>query len=123
MVGPSRSQTLSDITPPTAHGNLRAGSITSTSIQMNWDPSTDDVGVTAYDIYVNGNKVSSLGNVNTFTVFGLVNGKTYTFAVKARDFAGNISPFSNQLAAVPAFTSLTANYYTGTWTTLPDFYA
>src|SRR5258708_18362152 len=119
MVGPSRSQTLSDITPPTAHGNLRAGSITSTSIQMNWDPATDDVGVTAYDIYVNGNKVSSVGNVNTFTVYNLVNGQTYTFVVKARDFAGNSSPFSNQLAATAVFSGLNFNYYTGSWNNLP----
>ncbi|HEX9512009.1 MAG TPA: T9SS type A sorting domain-containing protein [Puia sp.] len=121
--GPSSAQTLSDITPPTAPVNLRSGVIGQTSIQLIWDPATDDVGVTAYDIYVNGNKAYTVGNVNQFTVYNLMNGQTYTFAVKARDFAGNISPFSNQLAAVPAITALNYNYYTGSWTVLPYFYS
>ncbi len=119
--GPSSAQTQSDVTPPTAAANLRAGIISQTSVQLIWDPATDNVGVTAYDIYINGNKAYSVGNVNTFTVYNLVNGQTYTFTVKARDFAGNVSPFSNQLAATAAFNGLTYNYYSGSWSTLPDF--
>ncbi len=121
VAGPSSAITQSDITAPSAPGNLRSGIKNETSVQLIWDPSTDDVGVTAYDIYVNGNKAYTVGNVTTFTAYNLINGSAYTFAVKARDFAGNVSPFSNQLAAVAAFSGLDYNYYTGTWTTLPDF--
>ena len=119
--GPSGAQTQADITPPTAAGNLRTGVIGQTSIQLVWDPATDDVGVVAYDIYVNGNKVYTSGNVNNFTVYNLMLGQSYTFAIKAKDFAGNIGPFSNQLVATPQFNGLVYSYYSGSWTTLPDF--
>ena len=119
--GPSSAQTLADVTAPTAPLNLRTGIQGQTSVQLIWNPSTDDVGVTGYDIYVNGNKTASVANIDTFTVYNLVNAKTYTFAIKAKDFAGNVSTFSNQLAAAIGFSGLTYEYFTGTWTTLPDF--
>ncbi|HTI10803.1 MAG TPA: PA14 domain-containing protein, partial [Puia sp.] len=119
--GPSSALTQSDVTPPGAPANLRTGARTKTSIQLIWDPATDDVGVTGYDIYVNGNKAYSVGNIDTFTVYNLVNGQTYTFTVKAKDFAGNISPFSNQVSAAAVFKGLNFSYYSGTWTTLPNF--
>ncbi len=92
-----------------------------TSVQLVWDSATDDVGVIAYDIYINGNKAYSVGKITTYTAYNLVNGKGYTFAVRARDFAGNVSPYSNQLASTAAFNGLTYNYYSGTWNNLPDF--
>ena len=119
--GPSSAQTLSDVTAPGAPVNLRSGIVSQTSVQLIWDSASDDVGVTAYDIYVNGNKAYTVANIDTFTVYNLVNGQTYTFTVKAKDFAGNVSPFSNQLAVTAAFNGLTYNYYSGAWSTLPDF--
>ncbi|HTI09475.1 MAG TPA: PA14 domain-containing protein [Puia sp.] len=119
--GPASAQTQSDFTAPGAPVNLRTGVISQSSVQLIWDGASDDVGVTAYDIYVNGNKTYTIGNVDTFNVYNLVNGQTYTFTVKAKDFAGNISPFSNQVAATAAFNGLTYNYYSGIWNTLPDF--
>ena len=121
VAGPSSSQTLADVTAPSAPLNLRTGVQGKTSVQLIWDASTDDVAVTGYDIYVNGNKIASVGNTDTFTVYNLVNAQTYTFTVKAKDFAGNVSTFSNQLASAIGFSGLTYEYFTGTWTTLPDF--
>ncbi|MES1249442.1 MAG: PA14 domain-containing protein, partial [Chitinophaga rupis] len=46
---------------------------------------------------------------------------TYAFTVKAKDFAGNIGPFSNQVSAVATFSGLNFSYYSGAWTTLPNF--
>ncbi len=119
--GPSSAQTQADNTPPTAAGNLRTGLIAKTSVQLIWDPATDDVGITNYDIYVNGNKAYTVGNIDTFTVYNLVNGQNYSFTIKARDFAGNIGPFSNQVASVAQFNGLNYKYYSGTWNNLPDF--
>ncbi|HTI09474.1 MAG TPA: PA14 domain-containing protein [Puia sp.] len=119
--GPSSAQTQSDITAPGAAANLRTGAKGLTSVQLIWDAATDDVAVTGYDIYVNGNKAYSVGNVDTFQVNNLVNGQTYTFTVKAKDFAGNISVFSNQLAVAVGFSGLNYEYFEGIWTTLPDF--
>jgi len=123
VAGPSSSQTQADVTSPTAPANLHIIDLGPTTVQLAWDTSTDNVAVTAYDVYINGNKAYTIGNVNNFTVPTLVQGQTYTFAIKAKDFAGNFSPFSNQVAGVPQFTGLNFGYYTGSWTKLPDFNA
>ncbi|MBS1606368.1 MAG: fibronectin type III domain-containing protein [Bacteroidetes bacterium] len=124
VTGPASSQTQADVTPPTAPGNLRTSSISQTTVTLLWNASTDDVGVNGYDIYVNGNLTASVnGGTTSFQVCNLVNAQTYTFAVKAKDVAGNVSPFSNQLVGVPSLTGVNYQYYIGTWTSLPDFNA
>ncbi|WP_088319930.1 hypothetical protein [Kineosporia sp. R_H_3] len=68
-----------------------AGEITTT-----WPLATDDRGITAYDVYMNNAKISTItitaANENlrtfTFTKTGLAAG-TYRFAVVAKDAAGN----------------------------------
>ncbi|WP_431214310.1 fibronectin type III domain-containing protein [Puia sp. P3] len=122
--GPSSSRTQADIIPPTTPGNLHASGLSQSTITLVWNASTDDVGVTAYDIYVNGNLSGTVaGNVTTYQASNLINGRTYSFAVKARDIAGNASPFSNQWVGVPSLIGVNWKYYMGTWTSLPNFYA
>ena len=79
-------------------------------------------GVTNYDVFINGVK-SYVTTTTQFTVYNLDFGKSYNFAVKARDFANNSSPFSNQISAEPLRLGLDYKYYTfvGTWNALPDF--
>lgn len=119
---PSSAATPSDITPPTAPNNLHAGATSATSVELLWDDATDDAGVIAYDIYINGN-LSYTTDQDDYTVYNLTNGQTYTFTVKARDLAGNVSKPSNQLVTAAAFNGLNYKYYTftGTWNSLPDF--
>lgn len=119
----SSAQTISDIQAPTAPGNLRTGIISQTSVQLIWDSSSDNVAVINYDIYVNGNKVYSIPNQNSYTIYNLANGAYYNFIVRARDQAGNTSPSSNQLTAAAAFSGLNYKYYTfsGTWNAMADF--
>jgi len=90
--------TSKDTVPPTAPGNLTVTGSTRSSVSLSWAAATDNVGVTSYDIYVNGTKRSSTTGTS-FTVYNLQWGYTYTFSVTARDFARNISPFSNQVVA------------------------
>ena len=40
-----------DQIPPTAPANLQAGSSTTNSISLSWDPASDNVGVTGYRVY------------------------------------------------------------------------
>ncbi len=47
-----------DTEPPTVPGNLRSTGVTSSSVSLAWDPSTDNVGVVAYDVY-NGRSTRS----------------------------------------------------------------
>jgi PA14 domain/Secretion system C-terminal sorting domain/Fibronectin type III domain len=121
VAGPSSAMTQSDTQPPTAPSGLTIGSTSQTSVSLFWTAATDNTGVVAYDIYLNGNLAYSIGDTTTFTFSNLVNGQNYDFTVRARDFAGNVSPFSNQVAAVPQFNGLNYSYYTGTWNNLPNF--
>lgn len=85
-----------DTQAPTAPSNLRSTGKTSSSVSLAWNASSDNVGVTGYDVYRNGTYVTSVTGT-TATVSGLSPNTTYTFTVKAKDAAGNYSPASNSL--------------------------
>src|SRR6266496_6717425 len=87
-----------DTSPPTAPANLTVTGKTSSSVSLSWTASTDNVGVTAYDLY-NATTLATSGTTTAATITGLAPSTTYTFTVKARDAAGNTSPASNQASA------------------------
>ncbi|AZP21540.1 fibronectin type III domain-containing protein [Streptomyces aquilus] len=87
----------SDTQAPTAPTSLRSTAKTSSTVSLAWNASTDNVGVTAYDIYSGSNQVLSVSGT-TATVSGLSAGTAYTFTVKARDAAGNTSAASNAVS-------------------------
>ena len=114
--------TSSDTQAPTAPSNLAITGSTRSTISLSWNASTDDVGVTKYEVYVNGVK-SFITTQTNFTVNNLVFGNDYNFVVKAKDFANNTSPASNQVTGQALLSGLNYKYYTfvGTWNNLPDF--
>ncbi|PSL53887.1 mannan endo-1,4-beta-mannosidase [Saccharothrix carnea] len=88
------SGTGPDTTPPSAPGTPSASGVTSTSATLSWTASTDNVGVSGYDVVrVSGTTETAAGSSATTstTVTGLSANTTYTFAVYARDAAGNRS--------------------------------
>src|SRR6266542_1559332 len=87
-----------DTSPPTAPANLTVTGKTSSSVSLSWTASTDNVGVTAYDLY-NATTLATSVTTTAATITGLAPSTTYTFTVKARDAAGNTSPASNQASA------------------------
>ena len=117
--------TSTDTVAPTTPGALKITSSTQSSITLGWTKSTDNVGVTAYNVYVNGvlTNVVTGSNTATFTVTGLVFQQSYNFYVAAVDAAGNISPASNQVSGEPLIAGMTYSYFTltGTTTTLPNY--
>ena len=84
----------SDTEAPSAPSRVLASDINSTSVTLSWTASTDNVAVTAYDVY-QGNAVAATVSTTSTTITGLTAGTTYQFKVKAKDAAGNISGFSN----------------------------
>lgn len=85
--------------PPSAPTNLRTTSVNDTSVALAWTASTDNVGVTAYDIYRSGQKVGSVnGPSTTYFDTGLLPSTNYSYYVVARDAAGNTSAASNTVS-------------------------
>lgn len=75
---------------PTDPTNLVASNITSSGATLNWTASTDNVGVTQYNISIDGTFVGSSGSP-TFNVTGLSPLTAYAASVTAQDAAGNLS--------------------------------
>ncbi|GGH30725.1 glycosyl hydrolase family 18 protein [Paenibacillus segetis] len=89
------SQTANvDSQPPTAPSNATATNIGSTSVTLSWDPSTDNIGVSDYIVY-QGSQTAVTVQVTSATVSGLTANTAYSFTIKAKDAAGNLSPASN----------------------------
>ena len=80
--------------PPTAPSGLTVTGKTSTSVSLAWTASTDDTGVTGYQVRQGGTVVATVTGT-TATVSGLNPSTAYTFTVIARDAAGNTSGASN----------------------------
>lgn len=91
-----------DTEAPTAPGHLHVmGTRTSTTIPLMWDASTDNVGVTGYQIFAGNTLVATVSGGATIEhlVTGLTPDTLYQFTVKAVDAAGNVSAASNVLTA------------------------
>lgn len=86
--------TTVDLTAPSAPTSLASSNVTQTSVDLSWSASSDNVGVTAYDVYNGASLVGSTANT-TYNVTGLTANTSYTFSVKAKDAAGNESASSN----------------------------
>jgi len=95
--------TIPDQTAPTTPGNLSVTGITENSFVLHWDPASDNVAVTRYEILMNG---SLYGNtVDDYLPVPYLQPSTrYSMRVRARDQAGNVSGLSDSLVV---FTSPT----------------
>ncbi len=81
-----------DLSAPSVPGGLTVSVLNTTSIQVSWTPSTDNVGVTGYALYRNGVLIANTGSSVTSLVDGpLQNSTAYSYAVDAFDGAGNHS--------------------------------
>lgn len=87
---------LPDTQAPTVPKGLNSGSITETGFTLTWNASTDDVGVTGYDVYLNGGLLNTV-SVTNISLTGLSAGTVYTMTLRARDAANNISAASNAI--------------------------
>ena len=83
-----------DTVAPTAPTALAASGTTGTTTNLSWTAATDNVAVTGYDIY-QGTTLKGSSTTTTYTVTGLTALTAYSFSVKAKDAAGNVSPTSN----------------------------
>ncbi|MFH9736492.1 discoidin domain-containing protein [Streptomyces roseolus] len=123
-----------DTQAPTAPANLAFTEPATGQVKLTWTASSDDTGVTGYDVYANNTLLTSVaGNVTTYTDSRPA-GQTVTYHVRAKDAAGNQSANSNtvtrrgdtgdtQAPTAPAnlaFTEQTSGQVKLTWTASSD---
>lgn len=102
----TRRADTGDTQAPTAPANLALTEPATGQIKLTWTPSTDDEGVTGYDIYANNQLRKSVGgDVTTYTDNQPASANV-TYFVRAKDAAGNQSGDSNSVPA-PAATART----------------
>jgi chitodextrinase len=95
--------TAADRSAPGRPGGLTGRAAGSTAVQLSWTASRDDRKVVSYDVYQGGVKIHSVGGAQTATVVtGLRPGTRYSFTVRARDAADNLSPAAGPLALTTA---------------------
>ncbi|MES2746773.1 MAG: endonuclease [Bacteroidota bacterium] len=87
-----------DTQAPTVPTNLVASNIATTSLTLTWTASTDNITVTAYDVYMNGVFKTTVTSA-TASITGLTSNTNYSFYVIAKDAAGNVSANSTTINA------------------------
>ncbi len=81
-----------DTTKPSSPSEVAVGKITHNSAEVTWQESTDNVGVTGYNIYLNDNKINALPVTELqFQLTGLAAETEYQVRIEAVDGAGNTS--------------------------------
>ncbi len=84
-----------DTQAPTAPGNLSFTEPAAGQIRLAWNASTDNVGVTGYDVYANGELRTSLGGSALTYTDNQPASTSVSYFVRAKDAVGNQSPNSN----------------------------
>jgi aryl-phospho-beta-D-glucosidase BglC (GH1 family)/chitodextrinase len=90
-----------DTTAPSTPTGLTAGTPTASTVPLSWTASTDNIGVTGYQIF-RGSTLVATANATSYTDTGLTASTAYTYTVKAIDAAGNTSPASASVSATTA---------------------
>lgn len=113
--------TAADDTAPSQPLNLAATAISPTQVKLTWDDSTDNVGVTSYDVYRDGTLIGSAPPPSGYVDQNAQSGHSYTYTVVARDAAGNASAPSDPAAVTtPGSAMFYDGFESGTmsaWTT------
>ncbi|WNG48981.1 alpha-amylase [Archangium minus] len=98
-----------DTTAPSVPSGLTVSSKTATSVSLTWTASTDASGIAGYDVYRNGALVASPPSAS-YTDTGLSLGTTYSYTVRARDTAGNVSALSTALSVTTSTSGATVTF-------------
>jgi len=90
-----------DNQPPTVPGGVKASAGGPTSVTVSWTASSDNVGVTGYDVFRDGTNVGKVGgSATSFTDTTVSPSTTYGYTVDAFDAAANHSAQSSPPASV-----------------------
>ena len=97
-IGGYEFQGSADSSPPSTPTGLTASVASSSTINLSWNASTDNVGVTGYKIFRGGVQIGTATGTS-YSSTGLTASTTYAFTVSAYDAAGNNSAVSASVSA------------------------
>jgi Bacterial Ig domain/Calcineurin-like phosphoesterase len=97
------SGAATDTTAPHTPTNLTASASGSTHVDLNWTSATDNVGVTNYEIYRDGELIDTIGSTTSYADNTVVGSFSYQYKIRAIDAAGNFSGFSSQVTITAPF--------------------
>ncbi|MBA3405389.1 MAG: Ig-like domain-containing protein, partial [Gemmatimonadaceae bacterium] len=89
-----------DENAPSAVTNFVATVASSYRVDLTWDVATDNIGVTGYQVYMDGGLLGK-NSANGYSVTTLSPGTTYVFSILAYDAAGNLSTPVDMSATTP----------------------
>lgn len=95
---PDTATWVIDLTAPSAPTGPTA-SVATSSMALTWTASTDDVAVTGYDVFRAGALLATVGPVTTYADTTATLSTTYSYSVRAKDAAGNLSALSGNASA------------------------
>ena len=105
-VGSTASSTANSTAPPSVPSNVSAVAV-NTQINLSWLASTDNLGIAGYLVErCQGANctgfvqiVSLGGTITSYTDSGLASSTIYSYRLRAKDAAGNLSSYSNKATA------------------------
>jgi hypothetical protein len=103
-----------DTTAPSVPGGVTAAAAGSTAVDVSWQASTDDVGVTGYEVSRDGAVIAPSVTTTSYHDSTVAASTTYSYTVRARDAAGNWSA-----ASTPGTVTTPAGGGGGTTVTIP----
>src|SRR3990172_5169055 len=113
-----------DTALPTIPTGLTATAVSSSQINLSWTASTDNIGVTGYDIYRGGTPLTTVA-ATSYSNTGLTASTLYSYTVRAKDAAGNnsaqtasVSATTQTQSTTTALSTLAASMQPGTWAEL-----
>ena len=107
MVTPLGAASGPDTVAPSVPTGLVATPVSTTQINLSWNASTDNVGVTGYQVFRNGQQIATT-TTTSFSNTGLTPATTYQYAVRASDAAGNTSALTTAVSATTPAADTTA---------------
>jgi endoglucanase len=99
-----------DTQAPSTPANVHVTATTSSSVALAWNASTDDIGVTGYQVFRGATLAGSPTGL-AFTDTGLAAGTTFSYTVRALDGSGKTSTASTAVSATT--TAVTQDYAVG----------
>jgi chitodextrinase len=108
-----------DTTAPSAPTGLTATAASTSQIDVSWTASTDNTGVSGYEIYRDTVKIATTTSTS-YSDSGLQAGTTYSYYIIASDAAGNKSTESNTASATTQSSTNTSGVVSFTGTVLKN---